>query len=237
MFQFDNAGNVTVLIKAAAQMELLGVSYAEGDTVAFFDNAYFDIQFANNNKIVTKGPVNLLQYNTMSANSITIHPKAVTHNAYNFIAARKAMDSSIIIPVKEEITSDGSGVAFLTRIPTNTKPLFIKNKTTRENITGYTVDYSTGQVTSLSNSTTYLVFYYSTDISLISYDLEEVRTPYFIIEILGDNNTNGVTRKMILTIPKASIDINTLLEFKQETLASAELRFIIIDGVAKIVYY
>lgn len=237
MYQFDSSGNVTILIKAAAPMDLLGVSYVQGDVVAFFDNAYFDIQFTNNNKVVTKGPVNLLHFNTMSINSITIHPKAVSHSTYNFIAATKSQDQAILIPIKEEFTSDSSGNAFLTRIPSNTKPLFIKNVSTRLNAVGYSVNYSTGQVTSLANSTKYLAFYYAADVSLIGYNLKEVRTPYFEIEITGDNNTNGITRKMLLTIPKASIDINTLLEFKQETLASAELRFTVIDGEASIVYY
>jgi len=237
MYQFDSSGNVTILIKAAAPVDLLGVSYQEGDVVAFFDNAYFDLQFSNNNKSVTKGPVNLLHFNTMSVDSITVHPKAISHSTYNFIAARKSQDQTIFIPVKEQITSDSTGVAFLTRVPTNTKPVYIKNPGTRENVTGYTIDYNTGQITSLSNSTSYLVFYYTQDISLVGYDLQEVRTPYFTIEILGDNNTNGITRRMLLTVPKASIDITTLLEFKQETLASAELRFTVIDGVASVIYY
>lgn len=237
MYQFDSSGNVSILIKAAAPMDLLGVSYVQGDVVAFFDNAYFDIQFTNNNKVVTKGPVNLLHFNTMSIDSITIHPKSMNHSTYNFIAATKSQDQAILIPVKEEITSDSSGNAFLTRIPVNTKPLFIKSITTRLNATGYTVNYSTGQVSSLANSTKYLVFYYAADVSLVGYNLKEVRTPYFEIEITGDNNTNGITRRMLLTVPKASIDISTLLEFKQETLASAELRFTVIDGEASIVYY
>jgi hypothetical protein len=237
MYKFDSAGNVTILIKAAAPLDLLGVSYEEGDVVAFFDNAYFDLQFTNNNKVVTKGPVNLLHFNTMSINSITIHPKAVSHSTYNFIAAQKNEDASIKIPVKEEITTDSTGIAFFTRVPTNLKPVYIKDNTNKLNVTGYTIDYNTGQISGLQNSKKYLAFYYGTDISLIGYDLKEVRTPYFTIEIIGDNNTNGITRKMLLTIPKTSIDINTLLEFKQETLTSAELRFTVINGEASIVYY
>ena len=237
MYKFDSAGNVTIFIKAPAAMDLLGESYAEGDVVAFFDNAYFDIQFTNNNKVVTKGPVNLLHFNTMSVNSITINPKAISHSTYNFIAAAKHQDKNIHIPVKEEITSDSTGSAFFTRVPLNTHPVFIKDYSTKLNVTGYTVDYNTGQISGLANSKKYLVFYYGADVSLISYDLKEVRTPYFTIEILGDNNINGITRRMLIKIPKASVDLNTLLEFKQETLSSAELRFMVIDGEATIVYY
>lgn len=237
MYQFDNAGNVTILIKAAAPMDLLGVSYQEDDVVAFFDNAYFDLQFINNNKAVTRGPVNLLHYNTLALSTITIMPKSTSHSTYNFIAARKSQDANFYLPVKETITSDANGVAFFTRIPTNQKAVYIKNSTTRVNVTGYTVDYSTGQITGLGASTSYLAFYYGSDVELISYSLEEVKTPYFKIEVLGENNTNNITRKSLIVIPKASIDISTLLEFKQETLAAVELKFSIVDGQATIVYY
>jgi hypothetical protein len=237
MYIYDSSGNVTILIKAISNIDLLGNSYKEGDVIAFFENSYFELQFTNNNKTITKSPINLLHYNSISVSSILIHPKSVSHNLYSFIAASKKQDENILIPLKEEINTDSTGVAFFTRVPTNLKHLEIKDYLTRETITGYVVDYNTGQISGLQQSKKYLAFYYAPDISLISYDLKEVKTPYFKIEITGDNNTNGITRKMVLTLPKVSADLTTMLEFKQEALASADLRFIVIDGEASIVYY
>jgi hypothetical protein len=204
--------------------------------VAIFDNAYFNLNFRNQNKSITKGPINILNFNTAALESIDIEPKALSYSYFNFIAAAKSGDQNIFIPVKESITTDNSGTVFLIRVPIQSKGIIIKDSL-NVNATGYTVDYTTGQITGLSNSTTYTAYYYFQDVSLIGFDLKEVRTPYFKIEIIGENNINGVSRNMFIEIPRASVDISTILDFKDDMLTSPEMRFKILDGEATIIYY
>lgn len=236
MYQFETAGNALILIKATAAINILGVNYQAGDVVAYFENAYFNLTYTSTNKAITQGPVNLLNYNSMALDRIQIMQKTLDYNFFSFIAAKKTQDTNIIIPVKETITSDGSGVVFFTRIPLNTKPVFIKNSS-NVNVTGYTVDYSTGQITGLANSTTYTAYYYYQDVSLIGFELTKIETPYFKIEISGENNVNGISRFIYIDIPRASIDMQMLLDFSKNNLAAGDLTFRIIDGTANIVYY
>jgi hypothetical protein len=236
MYQFESSGNARILIRALTETTLLGVTYAANDVVAIFDQSYFTLNFMSNNKKITKLPNSILNYNAASVESITIEPKNLSYSHYNFIGTNKTIDETIYVPVKEDITSDATGIAFFTRIPTNLKQVFIKDNN-MSNISGYTIDYNTGVITGLIPNTKYVAFYYYQDISLISYELTEVSTPYFKIEITGVNNVNGVSRYMFIEIPKASIDIQPTLSFTQDNLATTGLNFIVIDGKAKVIYY
>jgi hypothetical protein len=234
--QFDNAGNADILIRAASNMTILGQTYEVGDVVSVFENAFFNISFVNANKLISQGAKNLLHYNSMAPSTLSIESKSLKASSYNFMAISKTQDANINIPVKEQILTDNSGTAFLTRIPTNTKPIFIKNSIL-VNVSGYTVDYTTGQITGLPNATSYTVYYYYIDIDLISYTLEKVETPYFEIDILGEGNVNGVSRKLYINIPLASIDIQSLIEFARNKVASADIVFGIMNGKAIVTYY
>jgi hypothetical protein len=214
----------------------MGVNYQKGDVVTVFEHAYFSLEFENNNKVITQSTKNLVHYNTMFLDSITIEPKSLTHTAYNFIAAKFRENEKIYVPVKESISSDQSGTVFLNYIPVENKPLFIKNDK-RENLTGFVVDYATGIITNLPAEKDLTCFYYREEESLVTYELKEASTPYFSIEILGQNNINNINREMLITIPKASIDINTTFEFKEEQITAIQLNFLVIDGVATIDYY
>jgi hypothetical protein len=214
----------------------MGINYQKGDVVTVFEHAYFTLEFENNNKVITQSTKNLAHYNTMYLDSITIEPKSLTHTAYNFIAAKFKENEKIYVPVKESISSDESGGVFLNYIPIENKPLFIKNDK-RENLTGFVVDYQTGRVTNLAAEKDFICFYYREEKSLVTYELKEASTPYFSIEILGQNNINNINREMLITIPKASIDINTTFEFKEEQITAIQLNFLVIDGVATIDYY
>jgi hypothetical protein len=236
MYSYESAGNVTIIIRALHQTNLMGVNYEAGDVVSVFENAYFSLRFANNNKQITQGSKTILNYNNMSVDSIMIDPKSLTHTAYNFLAANYNNSGNILVPMKENIVSDQTGLVFLNYIPTNQKKLFIKNDA-RENVAGYTVDYTTGQITGLAANTKYICFYYRVEEKLSTYNLKEVQTPYFEIEITGQNNINNVSREMLINIPKASIDIAALMEFKEEQITAIQLKFIVIDGIATINYY
>jgi hypothetical protein len=236
MYSIDSSGNVQILIRATDTVTLMGIQYNTNDVVAIFDNAYFALNFNNQNKNITKGPINILNYNTAAVESIDIDPKSLSYNYFNFIAAAKSADQNVYVPVKESITTDTSGTVFLIRVPVQTKGIIIKNST-NTNVTGYTVDYTTGQITGLANSTTYTAYYYFQDVSLVGFTLKEVRTPYFKIEIIGENNINGVSRNMFIEIPRASVDITTVLDFKDDMLVAPEMRFRILDGEATIIYY
>lgn len=236
MYKIESSGNVNILIRATEAINLMGVDYAANEVVASFNNAYFALNFRNQNKNITKGPINILNFNTIAADSIDIDPKSLDYSYFNFIAASRSADQAIYIPETESITTDGSGVVFLIRVPIQSKGVIIKNAA-NETVTGYTVDYSTGQITGLGNSTSYTAYYYFEDVSLIGFSLKEVRTPYFKIEIKGENNINGVSRFMYIEIPRASIDISTTLEFRDDALTAPEIRFLILDGEASIIYY
>lgn len=236
MYQFESSGNASIVIKATSSINILGVSYVEGDVVAVFDNAFFNLGFRNNNKGITQGPKNLLNFNTMALDSIEIEAKSLSYSYYNFIAVSKLHDENFFAPIKEKISSDESGIAFFNRIPTNQKPVFIKNASL-QNQTGYTIDYATGQITGLAAGQDFVAFYYYPEVSLVSYGLEKVETPYFKIEITGENNVNGVSRFMFIEIPKASINIQTMLNFTQNNLTAPDLLFSIIDGLGKVIYY
>jgi|688.fasta_scaffold15834_3 hypothetical protein len=236
MYKIDNAGNVNIFIKAIDAVNLMGVSYAAGEVIANFENAYFALNFSNQNKNITKGPVNILNFNTIAVESISIDPKSLDYNHFNFIASSKSVDQNIYVPVKESITTDSTGVVFLIRIPFQAKGVIIKNSS-NQIVTGYTIDYNTGRITSLGNSTTYTAYYYFQDVSLVGFSLKEIRTPYFKIEITGENNINGVSRFMFIEIPRASIDIATVLDFKNDMLVAPEMNFKILDGEASIIYY
>jgi hypothetical protein len=236
MYKIDSSGNVNIFIKATSQINLMGVEYAPGEVVAVFENAYFALNFTNQNKTVTKGPVNILNFNTMAVESIDIEPKSLMYSYFNFIATAKSNDKEIYIPVKESIKTDSSGSVFLIRTPNELKGVIIKNES-NETVTGFTIDFNTGMISQLENNKTYTAYYYFTDVSLVGFTLEEVRTPYFKIEITGENNINGISRFMYIEIPKASIDITTILEFKNDMLVAPEMRFRILDGQASIIYY
>jgi hypothetical protein len=236
MYKIDGAGNVNIFIKAIDTVNLMGVTYAAGEVIATFENAYFALNFVNQNKNITKGPVNILNFNTMAVESINIDPKSLNYNHFNFIAGSKSIDQNIFIPVKESITTDSSGTVFLIRTPVQSKGVIIKNASS-ETVTGYTIDYNSGQITGLVGSTTYIAYYYFQDISLVGFTLKEIRTPYFKIEITGENNINGVSRFMFIEIPRASIDIATVLDFKNDMLVAPEMNFKILDGEASIIYY
>jgi hypothetical protein len=236
MYQFESSGNARVLIRALSEVNLLGVTYAANDIVAVFEQAYFTLGFFSNTKSITKSPSTILNYNQMSLQSINIEPKSLSYSHYNFIGTNKITDEIIYVPVKELITTDINGSVFFTRTPVNLKTVFIKNSNL-VNVTGYIVDYTTGQVTGLTPNTSYTAFYYYQDVSLISYELNEASTPYFKIEITGMNNVNGTSRYMFLEIPRASIDIQPTLTFTQDNLATTGLKFTVIDGKAKVIYY
>jgi hypothetical protein len=236
MYSFESSGNVTIIIRALQPTDLMGVNYQAGDVVTVFENAYFTLQFANNNKPITQGSRTMLHYNIMNLDSVVIEPKSLTHSAYNFISGKSINSGNIYIPVKENISSNENGNSFLNFIPTNDKPLFIKNNE-RENISGYTVDYTTGQITGLQNNQNYICFYYRVEERLVTYELDQISLPYFTIEILGQNNINNISREMLITIPKASININTIMEFKEDQITAIQLTFIVIDGNAVINYY
>lgn len=236
MFQFESSGNAQILIKATSTINLLGITYAANDIVAVFENAFFELSFKNNNKVVSQSPINLLNYNVMVIDRIRIEPKNLSFSHYNFMSTNKILDQVLQIPVKEKLKTDNSGTVFFTRIPVNTKPVFIKNASL-VNAAGFTVDYNTGQVTGLSVLTDFTVFYYYEEIGLISYELDKVETPYFKIEITGDNNVNGISRKIFLEIPTASISIQPVLSFTQDNIATTNLEFLVIGGKAKVVYY
>jgi len=236
MYSYETSGNVTIMIKAIQPTSLMGVTYQAGDVVALFENAYFSLAFNDNNKQVTQGARTMLHYNILNLFKVMIEPKSLTHTVHNFIASKYRDSGKIFIPLKEDVSSDENGIAFLNRIPTNAKTLFIKSKS-KENITGYTVDYTTGQITGLPVSSNFISFYYYEEERLISYDLKEVTTPYFQIEIVGQNNINNTSRQMLITIPKASIDVSPTMEFKLDQITAIQLEFIVIDGIATIDYY
>jgi hypothetical protein len=72
----------------------------------------------------------------------------------------------------------------------------------------------------------------------ISLAIKDLELDYDVqIEILGDGNVNGISRKVLINIPKASIDVQTLIEFAKNKIASADIVFGIIDGMATITYY
>jgi hypothetical protein len=236
MYQFESSGNANIIVRATGTVNLLGITYTENDIVAVFNNAYFDLGFASNNKPISQNPITLLHYNVMNLDTITIEPKNLSYSHFNFMATNKIIDETVYIPMQEKITSDATGVAFSTRIPVNLKSVFIKTSDL-SNATGYTIDYTTGQISGLSNNTTYTIFYYYEDVGLISYELDKVETPYFRIEITGENNVNGISRFIYLEIPKTSISIQPTLSFTQDTIATAELEFKVIGGKAKVIYY
>jgi hypothetical protein len=236
MYSFESAGNVTIIIRALQQTNLMGVNYQPGDVVSVFDNAYFSLKFNNNNKTITQGALNRLHYNSMILDTVIIEPKSLTHSSYNFIASKYKDTGNIYIPVKESISSNQAGTSFLNFVPTQDKTVFIKDQN-KANISGYTIDYTTGEITGLTQNTNYICFYYRVEELLISYDLNEVSIPYFSIEIIGQNNINNISREMLITIPKAAIDINTMMEFKEDQITAIQLNFIVIDGNAAINYY
>jgi hypothetical protein len=236
MYSFESSGNVTIIIRALQQTNLMGISYPAGDIVTVFENAYFSLVFGNNNKTITQGAMNKLHYNTINLDRVVIEPKSITHSSYNFLSAKYQDTGNIYIPIKENISSAQNGSAFLNFIPTQDKVVFIKNQD-KENVSGYSIDYSTGLVTNLTPNTNYICFYYRLEERLISYDLAEVSLPYFSIEIIGQNNINNISREMLITVPKVAIDINTLMEFKEDQITAIQLNFIVIDGTAAINYY
>lgn len=236
MYSYETSGNVTIMIKAIQPTSLMGVTYQAGDVVALFENAYFSLAFNDNNKQVTQGARTMLHYNILNLFKVMIEPKSLTHTVHNFIASKYSNSGNIYIPIKENISSDESGTVFLNRIPTNAKALFIKNES-KENVTGYTVDYTTGQITGLAADSNFICFYYYQEERLVSYDLKEVTTPYFQIEIVGQNNINNISREMLITIPRASIDVSPTMEFKLDQLTAIQLEFVVIDGIATIDYY
>jgi len=236
MYSFESSGNVTIIIRALQPTDLMGVNYQAGDVVTVFENAYFALQFANNNKPITQGSKTMLHYNVMNLDSVVIDPKSLTHSSYNFISGKSKNSGNIYIPIKENISSNENGNCFLNFTPTNDKSIFIKNNE-RENVSGYVVDYTTGQITGLENNKNYVCFYYRLEERLVTYELDQISLPYFTIEILGQNNINNVSREMLITIPKASININTIMEFKEDQITAIQLTFIVIDGNAVINYY
>jgi hypothetical protein len=236
MYQFATAGNVTIIIRAIAPIHLLGTDYQTNDVIAYFEHANFVFDFQNINKNIKASAQTLLSFNVMAPESITIQPKLITHNLFNFIAARKLLNTEIVaIPITTKMSADENGEILLQYLPTSDKELWIKNQN-RINVDA-NVNYSNGLITNLVALENYLIFYYTYQDVIIAYSLEKVELPYFKIEILGKTNINGLSRDMLITIPRAALEIQDNLKFEADRLADLELKFHIIKGEASIVYY
>jgi hypothetical protein len=237
MFNFDASGNATIIVRATRLINLLGVSYEEDDVVAVFNNVDYEFEFNYDaNKDITKGSKTILNYNSMSPKCIVIKPQSLTTSVFTFLAAEKITDQNTYIPIIESIRTDSSGAVFLNNIPTIVKPLFVK-ETNKQNVTGYQVNYETGQVTGLSNIKDYIVFYYITRPIISGYKMNKTETPYFKLEVVGSLNINGQSKSMLIKAPRVSLNVATMLEFQSQTIASTSLDFTIINGDAEVIYY
>jgi hypothetical protein len=237
MFNFDTSGNATVIVRASQLTNLLGLNYQENDIVAIFNNVDYEFEFNyDGNKEVTRGSKTLLNFNTMSPKCIILKPQALTSSVFMFLAAEKVTDENIFVPIVEQIRTDSSGAVFLNNIPANNQPLFIKN-TDRENVTGFTVSYETGQVTGLANTTNYIAFYYISRPVISGFKMNKTELPYFKMEVIGSLNINGQSKEMLIKIPRISLNIATMLEFQSQSIASTSLDFTILNGDAEVIYY
>lgn len=237
MFNFDASGNATVIIRASQLTNLLGVNYEENDIVAVFNNVDYEFEFNySGGKEVTRSSKTLLNFSTMSPKCIILKPQALTSSIFMFLAAEKITDANTYVPIVEQARTDNSGAVFLDNIPANNQPFFIKN-TNRENVTGFTVNYETGQVTGLANTTDYIVFYYIVRAVVSGYKMNNTELPYFKMEVVSSLNINGQSKQMLIKMPKISLNIATMLEFQSQSIASTSLDFTIINGDADVIYY
>lgn len=235
MYQINSSGNAKIIIRTLNSIDILGVSYAANDVIAYFDKTNFNIVFQNANKNIDQGSKILLNYNVMSPKTITINPLGLNHSILNFIAAEKASNINIAIPAKEDLLTDINGSVFLKNIPLQTKEIYVKD-VNRLNKT-FSVDYTTGVISGLTASSSYTCFYYYEQANIATYKIDKISTPYFSIEIIGQNNINDISRNMLIFIPKVSINIMPTLNFEQDKSTAIGLDFLIIDGLATINYY
>lgn len=237
MFNFDASGNATVIVRANQLTNLLGTNYQENDIVAVFNNVDYEFEFNyDGNKEVTRGSKALLNFNTMSPKCIILKPQSLTSSVFMFLAAEKITDANIFVPIVEQARTDNSGTVFLNNLPVNGQPFFVKNLN-RENVTGFTVNYETGQITGLGNLTDYIVFYYLSRAVLSGFKMNKTELPYFKMEVISSLNVNGQSKQMLIKLPKISLNIATMLEFQSQSIASTSLDFTIINGDADVIYY
>lgn len=236
MFGFESAGNVTIIIRAYSSMQLLEKQYVENEVVSIITNAHFDVNFTNNNKNIVQGAKNILGFASLSPSSISIKAKTLTDSMYNFLATQRELDKIIYIPRSDVITTDDNGSVYLNRVPLESKFFQIKDAA-KNTVDAFDIDYTTGELTNLAALTTYTCFYYYQDISLATYNITKLETPYFSIEILGDLNVNGVSRHLLGYIPRVSLDITPLLGFNERELTNTPLTFNIINEKFEISYY
>lgn len=237
MYNFDTSGNATIIVRAISLTNLLGIQYAEDDVVAMYENVDYQLEFNYaGNKDVSVGSKNLLNFNSMSPKCIIIKPQALTHSVFTFLAAEKVADQNVEIPIIERFTTNVNGEYFLNNIPMQSKSLFIKNDA-RVNQTGYSVNYTTGQITGLTASTSYIAMYYIQQTVIVGYKMNKTETAYFKIELVANLNINGISKQMILKIPKVSLNISTPIDFESQSIAATSLDFTIINGDMQVIYY
>ena len=237
MYNFDTSGNASVIVRATGLTNLLGVAYAEDDIVAIYENVDYQLEFNySGNKDVTAGSKTLLNFNSMSPKCIILKPQALTHSVFTFLAAEKVSDVNVDVPIIERFTTNVNGEYFLNNIPNQSKSLFIKNES-RVNQSGYIVDYTTGKVTLLTGNTPYIAMYYIQQPIIVGYKMNKTETPYFKIELVGNLNINGVSKQMIIKMPKVSLNISTAIDFESQSIAATSLDFTIINGDMQVIYY
>lgn len=235
MYTFDTYGNVQIFVRAYSNMNIMGKSYVKDDIIAVFNNADFDIVFGADKKLATQGAKNLLGFSSVMPQTVTIRPQLMSHSLYNFVATSSVDTGVVNIPIIENATSDNAGQILLNYFPMSSA--FFKIVLDSTLVTGYTVDYDTGLIAGLEADKNYEVTYYTSHSILIGYMINKLETPYFYLEIMGQNNINGISRNIFIKIPKVAYELNSIMEFQDRIGVSSSLYFNVINAQIQIIYY
>lgn len=221
-----SGGHSVVYIKATQDTK----NYKKGQVIAQLPQSSFSIEFDNSGKEI-KSNKNLVSNLELKIDRIVISPHSFSSGLFNLITNKKKV-KTIKVPIREKVSTDSEGEGFLTS-PAIDLALYTEDGEEA----GFVYEEETDTITADENST-YIAEYYSKRNVAAAYSLDKKHLENVKIEILTHANVGENTdSKMLLTIPKASLFVEPILEYNSGEITRTDLSFNVIDSKAEVYFY
>lgn len=228
------SGNAMVIIKAADNYRVNNRNYIKGQVITTIKDASFLIDYNSLNKTALSKTLNLA-FTDFEPRSLTITQKNINRSLADLLFNEKNTNAEFNIPQVEYNKTDISGSIML-NYPAKEDSIFVYNEN-RDLVTTF-IAAENGLIEGLEPHTEYFISYYIKNAQLGTlYSVQKNQLPYFLIEILNEGNIDNTGRNMIITIPKASLEINPSLNFNSGEILGIPLTFNILDGKMFLGFY
>lgn len=227
------SGKGFIMIKAASDCVVAGKNYLKGQLITTISEADYEISYRSLNKTTTSKTF-LLGTTDYEPITVEIRAQNLSETLADLLFTEKELNPIYEIPEIESQISNNSGNIILTNMP-KTGTVFVYNAA-RDLVTGWSID-SMGLISGLDVNTKYFITYYVETSLDILYRVSKNSIPYVQLEIVNKGNVGGKGRSMYLNIPRASLEIEPVLNFTMGQIASIPLKFNILDGNMKLGIY